>query len=182
MMKPFNLSSNKLLTKKRTIDSKDLTPRIIPKSPVKSTLDEEVISLSNRIERSCVISKRSDKSRSKSPIKLCFTNNQDQITNNNIKNILNDNFVPTTSIRKQFIDKTQEVQPFKAKPLNSKMFKKKVEIKNFEDIFEKTRLETQQFEKTQKVIKKGDKIANIKKNKFDKENICQNIDLMLIEK
>ena len=145
-MKPFNLSCNKLLAKKRTTeDKRDLTPTKPTKSPFKSNLDEEVISLSNRIERYCVI--KADRSRSKSPIKLSFTNNPEQNLNNNIKNI--DNFINTTSIRKQFVNNLYDVQPFKAKPLNSKMFKKKNEIKNFEDIFEKTRLETQQIEKTQ---------------------------------
>jgi hypothetical protein len=230
MMKPFNLQTNQstLLAKKRLVNNntdelnnkiaernkgkagettkRPTTPsriRFISKSPCKSpsAIDDELISLSNRIERYCVISKRNDrsKSKSKSPLKLCFSNNPEHDKeanfNNNIKAILNETFINTTSIRKQF--DTEKLLPtdekillntnsnkFKAKPLNQKMFaKKQPEIKNFEDIMEKTRMETKQIEKCQKIIKKNEKITNIKKTRFNKENICNNIgDLMLIEK
>jgi hypothetical protein len=162
-----------------------------PKSPIKSTLDDDIISLSNKIERYCVISKRSQKS--KSPAKLWFGSNPDEVNlANNMKAILNETFINTTSIRKQF--DTEKLIPsedrvlmrgkqFKAKPVPSGMFKKQPEIRCFEDILEKTRQETRMIEQTQKAIKRNEKVTNIKLNKFNKENVCHNgNELMLIEK
>jgi hypothetical protein len=188
MMKPFNLSANnnKLLAKKRLINSNidlvnnriaeqtkrkqdctkpvpgryyggDTSPkRFVSKSP--AMVDDEVVSLSNRIERYCNISKIEPNVRLFSHVEVTT----ETTFNNNIQAILS----------------TEVDKP--------KMLKKQAEVKNFEDVFEKTRREAKEIEKSQKNVKKNDKMAKHKMDRFNKENSSlhsnnQN-DLMLVEK
>jgi hypothetical protein len=179
MLKPFNLQTEKLLSKKRTseINSKIAEQmktktepkriKFISKSPVKKkSIDDEVNSLSNRIERYCIISKRS-----KSPLKLCFNENEDKNFENMKASILNETFVNSTSIRKHFdtekLISTEDKKALQKTPFRAKLVKKIPEIKSFEDIIEKSRKENKFVEKIQKANKVNQKIEKIKTEQFN---------------
>jgi hypothetical protein len=171
---------------------KKTSTRSRSKSPMKT--EEDLHSLSSRIEKYCVISGRST-IKSKSPTKNLFSNKEDGIFNLHLSNIMNTtknsnsftNSVFSSSMKKHFSmtnmsteDKiAQEMKnfKFKAKPLNKNLFAKKPEIESFESILQKTRMEKKALDFKEKEDKKMNKIAQIKTNKFrnvNKENFNQN--------
>lgn len=114
---------------------------------LKISLEEDVLSLSSRIEKYCIVSKQSlrrinndrSKSRSKSPLKLTF-NKENENPNSNINKLeeahffsnLSTNSIISSSIRKNFnkIEATEDKilnemknQKFKAKPMSKNLFK-----------------------------------------------------------
>jgi hypothetical protein len=114
------------------------------------SFDDELMFLSNRIEASCIISKKSNHVPTKSPLKLCFGN--DNETNfNNMKSLMERN-----------------IRPKEPKPV------KKTDITSFEDILKNTRLETKKVDNDLKIMKKNEKYAKIKLSRFDKENRYMN--------
>jgi hypothetical protein len=196
LIRPFNLSSNKMLMKKRITNTNvdELNSKITEamkkkcefageklkeslfihdkiilqktptnvkymkkslgrsksKSPLRNfNLDEDLQSLSSRIEKYCVISGY-DKVKSKSPLKLCFGNNnenEEKVFNSHINNIANfkntsstnnsNFFSNSTAIRRHFVSnnnnslntsteekivKDMQSHKFKAKPLNRNIF------------------------------------------------------------
>jgi hypothetical protein len=157
------------------------------KSPIKKDCEEELMSLSSRIEKYCTISGiNPNKPRSRSPLKVCFGNNnhkenEDKMLNLHMNNILNtdSSLGRSTSIRKHFnsnnmsteekISKDMNNYKFKARPLNKNIFIKKTpEIESFESVLQKTRMEKQIIDKKEKDLKKMNKVTQIKQNKFIK--------------
>lgn len=153
------------------------------KSPIKKDCEEELMSLSSRIEKYCTISGiNPNKPRSRSPVKICFGNNsqnEEKMLNLHMNNILNtdSSLGRSTSIRKHFnsnnlsteekISKDMNNFKFKARPLNKNIFNKKTpEIESFESVLQKTRMEKQMIEKKEKDLKKMNKVTQIKQNKF----------------
>jgi hypothetical protein len=162
------------------------------KSPMKT--EEDLQSLSSRIEKYCVISGRSIK-KSKSPIKNLFDNKEDGIFNLHLSNIMNTtknsttctNSVFSSSLRKHFSISNMSTEDkiaqdmknfkFKAKPLNKNLFAKKPEVESFESILQKTRMEKKALDNKEKEDKKLNKISQMKTNKFrnfNKENFSNN--------
>lgn len=168
------------------------------KSPCRfnTQMDDDMYSLSSRIEKYCIISgtnKNYHNVGNKSPLKLCFSSNNNQneekIMDTHINSImLNTPRSPSTSIRRHFnhantistedkIAKEMQTYKFKAKPLNKNMFsnanaglpsnipKKKPEIESFEMILQKTRMEKQMIDKKEKEDKKLNKMNLIKQGK-----------------
>lgn len=249
LLKPFNFSSSKLLTKKRTGDymdnekintkikdtirkkiescgagiketvfindkinynkspstvkfmKKSIGSRSKSKSPCR---DEDMASLSSRIEKYCVITNKSMSKKDKSPVKLSFT--EEERFNQNAKNILNTSSdlhqlsTMSSSIRKQFaselstedkIAREMESYKFKAKPLNRNIFKKQPVVESFDTILMKTRQEKQELDMKLKENKKTQKINQIKQtqarksfNAYTRDENCNTLnrnDLMLLE-
>jgi hypothetical protein len=160
------------------------TDRSRSKSPV-SKLDEDMQTLSSRIEKYCVISKQNiikdrnpdrgdrSKTKSKSPLKrLSFNNDRNDnsiLFNNNIENIRNSSNT-SHSIRRQFsIDESTEDKTlkemnkykFKAKPLKKSIFTPQIET--FEQVLMKTRQEKLEIEKKEKEKLRFNKVQDIKK-------------------
>jgi hypothetical protein len=150
------------------------------KSPLRT--DEDVQSLSSRIEKYCVIS-GTRPNKSKSPVKNLF--NAEGVFGMHVSNILNTSKnsgnglgnVYSSSIRKHFgtpqmtteEKREQEMKnyKFKAKPLNKHIFTKKTpEIESFENILQKTRMEKENIQRGEKEEKRMNKIAEIKNSKF----------------
>jgi hypothetical protein len=236
LIKPFNLSTSKMLTKKRMTNShtEEVNSKIMEtmkkkcevvgekikenvfindmmklqktptnvrymkkslgrsvsksrsKSPVRRDCEEELMSLSSRIEKYCTISgMNASRPRSRSPVKICFGKNNEKENDDKMFNLHMNNILSTdnslgrsTSIRKHFshnpmttedkISKEMNSYKFKAKPLNRNIFAKKTEIETFESVLQKTRQEKQIIDKKEKDLKKINKVNMIKQNKFSK--------------
>jgi len=170
--------------------------RSTSKSPLRTKEnDDEMQSLSNRIEKYCTISGlnlKEKKNVSKSPLKICYgsKDNEEKMMNFHINNIFN-NSESSTSIRKHFgtqnakipteekIAKDMQTYKFKAKPLNKNIFsnnhnvnyfpqKKQPELETFESVIQKTRMEKQMIDKKEKENKKNQKVTMMKHSKVNR--------------
>lgn len=220
LIKPFNLSANtsKMLMKKRIVNNHvdEINAKIVEtmkrklsqkeeneinrfsrySAPIQSpnnlkiSLEEDMQSLSNRIEKYCIVSKQGlrkigNKSPNNSPMKLNF-NKEIELDNG-----LEDSHaflaesIMSSSIGTSFLNvgnieeksgKESKIQKNKNKILNKNLSNgennKQADILSFESVLEKTRAEKNLIVNAEKDKKRAQKINQMKKNSLlNKENV-----------